>query len=431
MELIRYLMNELVMWKNREGRKPLLLKGARQVGKTWLMKEFGKQCFEKTAYINFDNNPRMIDVFEADYDIQRIIMAINIEVRFPVNPKSTLIILDEIQEAPRAIAALKYFYENAPEYTIVAAGSLLGVAIHEGISFPVGKIDILELHPLNYREFLEAVGEKQLADLISSRDYQLMSLFKDRLIQWLKNYYYVGGMPEIVQNFVLHKDYQEVRHLQDNIIELYENDFSKHTSQNDLPRIRMVWNSIPMQLAKENKKFFFGQIKEGGRAKDFEVAIEWLLDCGLIKKVYRINKPAMPLKAYMEFSAFKLFLLDVGLLGALSDLDAESILQGSDIFVEFKGALTEQYVHQQIISETGYIPYYYAPEKSTMEIDFILQKGKNIVPVEVKAEENLRAKSLKVYCEKNKPAYAVRTSMSNYREQEWMTNLPLYAICNL
>lgn len=429
--MIRYLMNELVMWKNREGRKPLLLKGARQVGKTWLMKEFGKQCFEKTAYINFDNNPRMIDVFEADYDIQRIIMAINIEVRFPVNPKSTLIILDEIQEAPRAIAALKYFYENAPEYTIVAAGSLLGVAIHEGISFPVGKIDILELHPLNYREFLEAVGEKQLADLISSRDYQLMSLFKDRLIQWLKNYYYVGGMPEIVQNFVLHKDYQEVRHLQDNIIELYENDFSKHTSQNDLPRIRMVWNSIPMQLAKENKKFFFGQIKEGGRAKDFEVAIEWLLDCGLIKKVYRINKPAMPLKAYMEFSAFKLFLLDVGLLGALSDLDAESILQGSDIFVEFKGALTEQYVHQQIISETGYIPYYYAPEKSTMEIDFILQKGKNIVPVEVKAEENLRAKSLKVYCEKNKPAYAVRTSMSNYREQEWMTNLPLYAICNL
>lgn len=429
--MIRYAMKSLAAWKQKIGRKPLLIKGARQVGKTWLMKEFGKQYFKNTAYINFDNNPKMKNVFEEDYDIDRILMAINIEVKFRVTPEDTLIIFDEIQEASKALAALKYFCENAPEYAVIAAGSLLGVAIHEGVSFPVGKIDILELHPLNYREFLEAVGEKQLADLLKSGEYSLMITFKNKLIHWLRNYYYVGGMPEAVQNFVNHKDYVEVRNIQNTIIELYEDDFSKHTSLRELPRIRMVWNSIPMQLAKENKKFFFGQVKEGGRLKDFEVAIEWLLDSGLIKKVYRVNKPAMPLKAYIEFSAFKLFLLDIGLLGALSGLDAESILMGNDIFTEFKGALTEQYVHQQIVSDTNYIAYYYASGKSTVEIDFLIQKGSGIVPVEAKAEENLRAKSLKVYCEKYKPAYAVRTSMSDYKEQDWITNLPLYAICNL
>lgn len=429
--MIRYAMKSLAAWKQKIGRKPLLIKGARQVGKTWLMKEFGKQYFKNTAYINFDNNPKMKNVFEEDYDIDRILMAINIEVKFRVTPEDTLIIFDEIQEASKALAALKYFCENAPEYAVIAAGSLLGVAIHEGVSFPVGKIDILELHPLNYREFLEAVGEKQLADLLKSGEYSLMITFKNKLIHWLRNYYYVGGMPEAVQNFVNHKDYVEVRNIQNTIIELYEDDFSKHTSLRELPRIRMVWNSIPMQLAKENKKFFFGQVKEGGRLKDFEVAIEWLLDSGLIKKVYRVNKPAMPLKAYIEFSAFKLFLLDIGLLGALSGLDAESILMGNDIFTEFKGALTEQYVHQQIVSDTNYIAYYYASGKSTAEIDFLIQKGSGIVPVEAKAEENLRAKSLKVYCEKYKPAYAVRTSMSDYKEQDWITNLPLYAICNL
>lgn len=429
--MIRYAMDDLIAWKTKSGRKPLLIKGARQVGKTWLMREFGKLHFKKTAYINFDNNPKMKKVFEEDYDIERILMAINIEAKLSVTPGDTLIIFDEIQEAPKAIAALKYFYENAPEYAIIVAGSLLGVAIHEGVSFPVGKVDLLELHPLNYREFLEAMGEKELADLIKSGDYELMAAFKSKLIHWLKNYYYIGGMPEVVQYFATHKDYTEVRKIQNTIIEMYESDFSKHTSTSELPRIRMVWNSIPMQLAKENKKFFFGQIREGGRLKDFELAIEWLSDCGLIKKVYRVNKPAMPLKAYIEFSAFKLFLLDVGLLGALSDLDAQSILMGNDIFMEFKGALTEQYVHQQLISDTEYTPYYFAPQNSSVEIDFMVQRNSNIVPVEVKAEENLRAKSLRSFCEKYKPEYAVRTSMSDYRKQDWMTNIPLYAICNL
>lgn len=427
----RFLMDELVQWKNKDNRKPLILKGARQVGKTWLMKEFGRLYFKKVAYVTFYNNQRMKKVFDDDYDIERILININIETHTEVTPEDTLIIFDEIQEAPRVLEALKYFCENASEYAVIAAGSLLGVAIHAGTSFPVGKVDTLELHPMNYREFLMAMGEEQLARLLTKEDSSLLGDFSEKYIFWLKNYYYVGGMPEIVQYYSEHKNYDEVRSMQNAILEQYENDFGKHTSSNELPRIRMVWNSIPLQLAKENKKFFFGKIKEGARAKDFELAIEWLQDCGLIKKVYKVNKPAIPLKAYIDFASFKLYLLDVGLLGALSELDAESILEGNAVFVEFKGALTEQYVLQQIISDTKYNPYYYAGEKSTYEVDFLVQKSRNIVPVEVKAEENLRAQSLKVYCEKFKPEYAVRTSMSNYREQEWMVNIPLYAICRL
>lgn len=424
----RFLMDELVKWKNKANRKPLILKGARQVGKTWLMKEFGRVYFEKCAYVSFYNNQRMKRVFEEDYDIQRIITNINIETHVEVTPGNTLIILDEIQEAPKAIEALKYFCENASEYAVVAAGSLLGVAIHAGISFPVGKVDTLELHPMNFREFLRAIGEKELEELLVKGDFSLITDFKEKYAFALKNYYYVGGMPEVVQFYTEHKDYDEVRNLQKAILEQYENDFGKHTGVNELPRIRMVWNSIPLQLAKENKKFFFGKIREGARAKDFEVAIEWLQDCGLIKKVYKVSKPAMPLKAYIDFSAFKLYMLDVGLLGALSELDAESILEGNEIFVEFKGALTEQYVLQQLVSDTEFIPYYYSGEKSTYEVDFLIQKGKDVVPIEVKAEDNLRAQSLRVYCEKYKPTYAVKTSMASYKEQEWMVNIPLYAI---
>lgn len=427
----RYAMQELVKWKESPYRKPMILKGARQVGKTWLMKEFGKLYFEKVAYVSFYNNQRMKRVFDDDYDINRIIMNINIETRVEVTPKDTLIIFDEIQEAPKALESLKYFCENASEYAVIAAGSLLGVAIHQGVSFPVGKVDTLNLYPMNYREFLEAMGESALADLLVKKDFRIISDFREKYIFWLKNYYYVGGMPEIVQFFSKHKDYVKIRGMQNEILRQYEDDFGKHATKNELARIRMVWNAIPMQLAKENKKFFFGQIKAGARMKDFEMAIEWLLDCGLIKKVYRVNKPSMPLKAYIDFSAFKLFLVDIGLLGALSELDAESILEGNEIFVEFKGALTEQYVLQQLVSDTAYTPYYYASEKSTYEMDFMIQKGKQVVPVEVKAEENLRSQSLKAYCNKYEPECAVRVSMSDYREQDWMINLPLYAVCNI
>lgn len=424
----RYAMVELAAWKDRPNRKPLILKGARQVGKTWLMREFGKQYFSKVAYVTFYNNQRMKRVFDDDYDIERILMNVNIETKVEVTPGDTLIIFDEIQEAPRALESLKYFCENAPEYAIVAAGSLLGVAIHEGVSFPVGKVDTLDLHPLSFREFLEAMGEAPLAEVIASANYQLMADNSARYIHWLKNYYYVGGMPEVVAYFAEHKDYQEVRRLQNAILEQYEDDFGKHATSASLARIRMVWNAIPMQLAKENKKFFFGQIKKGARLKDFEIAIEWLLDCGLITKVNRVNKPAVPLKAYIDFSAFKLFLLDVGLLGAMSELDAESILEGSDIFVEFKGALTEQFVLQELVAETEYTPYYYATDTATFEMDFMLQKGKNVVPVEVKAQVSQQARSLKAYCQKYAPEYAVRLSMKDYRQEEWLTNVPLYAV---
>lgn len=427
----RYALDKLVAWKNAKNRKPLILKGARQVGKTWLMKEFGRLHFKYTAYVNFDNNKRMEDVFSLDYDIERILMTINIETGVKIVPGETLIIFDEIQENPRAIASLKYFCENAPEYAVVAAGSLLGVAIHEGVSFPVGKVDTLELNPLSFQEFLLAIGERGLVSLIEKMDFELLDAYHEKITDYLRKYYYIGGMPEVVANFIENKDFAEVRTLQKRIIEMYEDDFSKHTTVNELPRIRMVWNSIPMQLAKENKKFFFGQIKEGARAKDFEIAIEWLLDCGLIKKVYKVNKPAMPLKAYIDFSAFKLFILDVGLLGALSDLDAKSIIEGNRVFVEFKGAMTEQYVLQQLIAETAYTPYYFTETKSEGEIDFLIQKESMIVPIEVKAEENLRAKSLRCFCNKYCPDMAVRTSMSKYREQDWMVNIPLYAISNL
>lgn len=424
----RILMSKLYEWKHKKNRKPLIIKGARQVGKTWLMKEFGKKYFKYTAYINFDNNERMNDIFDMDYNIDRILMAINIEAGVKILPEETLIIFDEVQENPRAIAALKYFYENAPEYAIVAAGSLLGVAIHEGVSFPVGKVDTIELNPLSFKEFLNAVGENGLVNVLEQHNWDLIKTFKDKYVDWLKKYYYIGGMPEAVASFIENKDFAEVRYIQNKIIEMYENDFSKHTSINDLPRIRLVWNSIPMQLAKENKKFFFGKIKEGARAKDFEIAIEWLKDCGLIKMVYNVSKPAVPLKVYTEFSSFKLYLLDIGLLGALSELDATSILCGNDIFVEFKGAMTEQYVLQQIIADTDYTPYYFTETKSEGEIDFLIQKNGKVVPVEVKAEENLKAKSLRLYCEKYKPELAIRTSMSDYREQDWMVNIPLYAI---
>lgn len=429
--LIRYAMERLLEWKKRPNRKPLLIKGARQVGKTWLMREFGEKYFEKTAYVTFFNNKRMAQVFEDDYDIQRILMNINIETRTEVTPGDTLIIFDEIQEAPRALESLKYFCENAPEYAIAAAGSLLGVALHQDISFPVGKVDTLNLYPMNYREFLEAMGETRLAGLLEKKDYTLISDFSDKYIFWLKNYYYVGGMPEVVSFFAEHKDYVEVRRLQKEILEQYEDDFGKHTGNANLARIRMVWNSIPMQLAKENKKFFFGQIKQGGRLKDFETAIEWLLDCGLITKVNKVNSPSVPLKAYADFGAFKLFILDIGLLGAMSDLDAESILEGNDIFREFKGALTEQYVLQQLVSDTPYTPYYYGTYSASFENDFTIQKGRNIVPVEVKAQAGRQSKSLKAYCDKYHPACAVRVSMNDYREEEWMTNLPLYAVCNI
>lgn len=429
--MYRSAIKKLKEWKNKEDRKPMILMGARQVGKTWIMKEFGKNEYAKVAYISFYNNERMNDVFDMDFDIDRIIMNLNIESSVSITPNDTLIILDEIQNSPKALESLKYFCEDANEYHVIAAGSLLGVAVHENVSFPVGKVDMLDLYPFSFREFLLAMDEKSLVMALDSKDFSIIDNFSDKFLFWLKNYYYIGGMPAVVDSFRRNKDYVKTRQIQKDILRQYEQDFGKHVDVKNLPRIRMVWQSIPIQLAKENKKFFFGQIKKGARSSDFEIAIQWLMDSGLIYKVNRVNEPHMPLKAYINMSAYKLFILDIGLLGALSDLPAKTILEKDEIFVEFKGAFTEQYVLQQLICDTQYTPYYYGTDKSTFEQDFMIQMEDRIVPIEVKAEGNVYSQSLKAYCEKYHPKKAVRFSTLKYVDQGWMVNIPLYAISTL
>lgn len=427
----RRLMEQLVAWKNIDRRKPLILWGARQVGKTWLMKAFGEAYFSNTVYVSFYNNPRIAAIFEKDYDVRRILRYLEVELRCKITEGDTLLIFDEVQTVPRVVESLKYFCEDAPKVVVAAAGSLLGVAQHEGMSFPVGKVDELRLYPMNFREFLTAMGEENLADFLSDWHNPEVNDFAERYRDLLRQYYFVGGMPEAVKQYRDHKDWEEVREIQNALLHQYEGDFGKHIAPAQLPRIRMTWNAVPAQLAKENRKFFFGQVKPGGRMKDFELAIQWLADAGLIYKVNRVSKPGLPLKFYIEFSSFKLFMLDVGLLGAMGGVDVASVLEGNTIFEEFKGAMTEQYVLQQLISDTKYTPYYFAGEKSTYETDFLIQKGADIVPLEVKAEENLRSKSLRVYADKYRPSLAVRTSMSGARTQDWMVNIPLWAISAL
>ncbi|MCF0059233.1 ATP-binding protein [Dyadobacter sp. CY356] len=424
-------ISRLIAWKNSENRKPLLIRGARQVGKTWLMKAFGKQEYEQCVYINFESNRRLGTIFETDFDIKRIILALQIETGIIINPENTLIILDEIQEAQGALTSLKYFHENAQEYHIISAGSLLGVALNRQTSFPVGKVEFLDLHPLSFIEFLHALGESPLLQLLESQDWLLIKTFKTKYIQLLKQYYYVGGMPEAVLSFSKNSDFDKVRDIQKRILESYEQDFSKHAPREIVPRIRMLWQSTPAQLAKENKKFIYGIIKEGARAKEYELAMSWLTDCGLIYKVNRITKPAIPLKAYEDFGAFKLFIVDIGLLGAMVNMDVKTLLEGNVLFEEFKGALTEQFVMQQLITFKETSTYYWSAENATAEIDFLIQFSGKIIPVEVKAEENLKAKSLKVFYEKYSPALSIRTSMSDFRREEWLVNLPLYALSEL
>ncbi len=429
--MYRIAMEKLLQWKDRKHRKPLIIEGARQVGKTWLMKEFGRLHYSDTVYINFDSNSRMADLFAADLDITRLILGLELYAGRKIDPANTLLIFDEIQEVPRALSSLKYFYENAPEYHIVCAGSLLGIALHEGTSFPVGKVDFLKLAPLSYREFLMATGKEQYAALLEKQDYALITSFKQSYIDALKHYYFVGGMPEAVQCFAEDADFNEVREIQKRILAAYEQDFSKHAPIDIVPKIRMLWNSIPSQLAKENKKFIYGLVREGARAKDYETALMWLSDCGLIHKVSRVTAAGIPLKAYEDLKAFKLFLLDVGLLGCMAGLRQHTLLDGNALFAEFKGALTEQYVCQQLKTIEDLGVYYYTNDRGSCEIDFVLDTGEKIIPVEVKAEVNLRAKSLKSYYEKYTPELSIRTSMSDYKEEDWLVNLPLYAVENV
>lgn len=391
------------------------------------MKEFGAREYSEVVYINCDDNNDMQNMF-VDYDIDRIIRSMSAISGISIKPSTTLLILDEIQEVERGLASLKYFCEKAPEYHVAVAGSLLGITLHEGTSFPVGKVDMLYMYPMDFEEFLLAMGKEQLVELLRSNNWTCLTPLRGMLTELLRQYYFVGGMPEAVKTYVERGDIWEVRSIHSKIIDAYRNDMSKHVPKQQVQRINMVWNSIPSQLARDNKKFIYGALRKGARANDFEIAIQWLVDSGLVHKVHRISKPVVPLKFYEDMSSFKLFLLDCGLLGALSETPPEQILIGDNVFEEYKGAFTENYVLQQLKSLPRTFVYYYSNDNSTLEIDFVVQHEAHVIPIEVKAEENLRAKSLRQFVTDNSGLHGVRFSMSDYREQDWLTNVPLWAV---
>lgn len=427
----RELIDKLTEWKAGSDRKPLIIRGARQVGKTWLMKEFGRLHYKHVAYFNFESSATLKTAFSIDFDIARLLTALRIESGQELDAENTLLIFDEVQESEGALTSLKYFHENAPQYQIVAAGSLLGVAMHQHQSFPVGKVEFVDLYPFSFREFLLATHKEDLLRLLDNKDWPLITVFREKYIESLRQYYFVGGMPEAVSVFTLDKNVEKVREVQLRILAAFEQDFSKHAPYQLVPRMRMIWQSIPSQLARENRKFVYGLLRQGARAKEYELSLAWLSDAGLVHKVHRVSKPGMPLIAYQDLSAFKLYLLDVGLLGAMGNIDATVLLDGNSLFEEFKGAITEQYVLQQLKATVGCPVFYWAAERATAEVDFILQGKVNIIPIEVKAAENLRSKSLQVFHELYHPQRAIRVSMSNYREQDWLTNYPLYAVDQL
>lgn len=423
----RSIYSSLKKWKDSPTRKPLILQGARQVGKTYILKEFGAREYSEVVYINCDDNNDMQNMF-ADYDIDRIIRSLSAISGVSIKPSTTLLILDEIQEVERGLASLKYFCEKAPEYHVAVAGSLLGITLHEGTSFPVGKVDMLYMYPMDFEEFLLAMGKEQLVELLRNNSWAALTPLRGMLTELLRQYYFVGGMPEAVKAYVGRGDIWEVRSIHSKIIDAYRNDMSKHVPKQQVQRINMVWNSIPSQLARDNKKFIYGALRKGARANDFEIAIQWLVDSGLVHKVHRISKPVVPLKFYEDMASFKLFLLDCGLLGALSETPPEQILIGDNVFEEYKGAFTENYVLQQLKSLPRTFVYYYSNDNSTLEIDFVVQHEAHVIPIEVKAEENLRAKSLRQFVTDNSGLHGVRFSMSDYREQDWLTNVPLWAV---
>ena len=426
--MYRYAIEDLYRWKARSNKKPLIVKGARQVGKTWLMREFGKCAYHKTVYVNFENNQRMNELFSVDLNVNRIITGLELYAGHKIDPANTLLVFDEVQEVPKALTSLKYFNENAPEYQIICAGSLLGIALHQGTSFPVGKVEFLNLYPLSFNEFMLAMGKERYVDLLVKNEFEMANVFKNEYIELLRYYYFIGGMPEAAQVFALNNDFNEAREIQTRILSSFEQDFSKHAPNDAVPRIRMLWNSIPAQLTKENKKFIYGLVKEGARAKDYELALLWLADCGLVHKVHRAKLPNVPLKAYEDLRSFKLFLLDVGLLSCMTKLNQETLLDGNYLFKEFKGALTEQYVLQQLKTINNLDAYFWANDRGDAEVDFLVDNGKSVIPVEVKAEINLQAKSLKTYRDKFNPALSIRTSMADYKNEGWLINLPLWAL---
>lgn len=424
--MYRSVINQLAMWKESPHRKPLVVLGARQVGKTYSLMAFGKEYYRHVAYINCDDNEDVHGLFQQDYNIERIVLSISAITGVPVVPNDTLIILDEIQELPRGLASLKYFCERGPQYHVCVAGSLLGITLRHGESYPVGKVDTIRMFPMTFEEFLMAKNRPLMVDLLKKKDWYTLSGLHTNLVQMLREYYFVGGMPEAVSMFLKTNDANSVRKVQNEILLAYRNDIAKHTTDEQSKRIGQVWASMPSQLAKENKKFVFGMVKKGGRAKDFEIAIQWLIDAGLVIKVGRVSAPSMPLKGYEDLSAFKLYMLDVGLLGAMSDIPPAYLLLPNDM-KESKGMFTENFVCTQLVASAGKNLFYYSKENSPLEIDFLIQKDVSIVPIEVKSEENLRSKSLSTFLQSHQDMHGIRFSMSNFCEQERMTNVPLYA----
>lgn len=422
----RFAIKELEKWKDSPRRKPLIIGGARQVGKTWLVKEFASIQYKNMVYVNFEKQIYIRDIFKTDFDIDRILTVLKAATHEEIVPGETLIFLDEIQDAENGLTSLKYFCEDAPELHVVAAGSLLGIELHRNTSFPVGKVRFLTLRPMSFLEYLLALGEEGLEKMLESEDWVNIGMFSSKLRELLKMYYYVGGMPEAVLAFSQRRDFDEVREIQQEILHSYDFDFSKHAPVELVPRIRQLWNSLPAQLSKENRKFIYGMVKEGARAREYEPALQWLIDGGLVYKISNVSAPRIPLRSYEDNSAFKLFCVDVGLLGAISSLDSETIVKGNSIFTEFKGALTEQYALQELILH--HEPFYFAKSNSQLEIDFLIQENGMVIPIEVKAEENLRARSLRQFVADYSSSEAYRLSMSSYRKESWMTNLPLYAI---
>lgn len=425
--MYRKALTTLESWKVRKERKPLLLQGVRQVGKSWLAIEFGRKHFDDVAHVVFLDNEPMKAVFEGSLAPSRLLSAISAETGTSAGSGNVLVVLDEVQECPRAITSLKMFCEQRPDVPIIAAGSLLGVALHQGVSFPVGKVDHLDLHPMTFEEFLMATGDEALVDLLDKGDLSLIEAFSERFTDALRNYYYVGGMPEAVSTFADTGDFGKVREVQSRLLYDYEHDFSKHAEGSLSERIREVWRSAPSQLARENRKFVYSAVRPGARARNFEKAIGWLVDAGLLVKVNRISKPGLPLASYKDLSAFKLYLCDVGLLGAASRLDARTIVFGNTLFEEFKGAMTEQFVCQQLIAAGKMVPYYWSAERSDGKVDFVCDYANRIIPIEVKAEQNLKAKSLASFTQKYSLGKAVRLSLSKFKDQGWLTNVPLYA----
>lgn len=424
----RTTIQQLKEWKSKSDRKPLLIHGARQVGKTWLLREFAKREYRKEAYIVCRKNELARQLFSQDFNIDRILRGLRALSGVDITPHDTLIILDEVQDIPEALESLKYFKEEAPEYHIAVAGSLLGISLHQDVSYPVGKVNVINLYPMNFEEFLLAKGENEACKLLQSRDYDTLNLLHEKYTDLLRQYYYVGGMPEAVKKYVETGALQEVRDIQEGILQGYGLDFSKHAPKEQVPRIRMVWSSIPSQLFKENKKFIYGALRKGARARDFEMAIQWLIDAGLIYKVPRCTKPELPLSIYEDLSAFKLYMLDIGLMGALVKTDPANILIKNDIFKEYKGGMTEQYVLQQMKSKDIAPVYYHKTDDSRLEIDFLIQRKGEMIPIEVKAEGNVRSNALSQFLSHRPDLQAERYSMLPYKRQGNLTNIPLYAV---